>query len=294
MKLKSVIDDISIPDNGIYNSEEWFIYIQGIIKHVLKYSHGDRELFENLFIDDSGFYPSTLDRATIINNIKEYINALFVMNNYKYHKLYEALFAEFNPLWNVDGIETLTYTKDNTGTQGHAGSNTGTQTTVRTGNDAIAHTGSITNAETGTESTTHTGTETNTQPEKTTTDYNTTFDSATEYETHKATETYNVNILTRTPNLTDSHTAGITNTETHTDTDTHTYNNLQDQRTDNLANSDTRTDNLKEVYTETKERHGNIGVTKSTELISDAVEMYRKLDLANIISCDIIEYICYS
>lgn len=297
MKLKSIIDDINIPDNGIYNSEEWYIFIQGILKYILKYSHGERELFDDLYVENPDtLYWKILDRDVIINKVKEYINACFVMNNFRYRKLYEALFADFNPLWNVDGVETLTYVKDNTGTQGNIGSNTGTQTSVRTGSDAIAHTGAITNSESGIESTAHTGTQTNTLPEKTTTDYNTTFDSTTEYETHKSVESYNVQTTTRTDNLTDTHTAGITNTETHTDTDTHTYNSLQDQRTDNLANSNTRTDNLKEEYSEIKERHGNIGVTKSTDLVMSAADVRNdpRYDLAQIISCDIIEYICYS
>ena len=66
MILKEIIDDLTIPDNGLYNSEEWFIYIQNIIKQILKFSHGKRELFLDL-VDD--------DRTVTISNVEEYINA---------------------------------------------------------------------------------------------------------------------------------------------------------------------------------------------------------------------------
>lgn len=229
MILKEIIDDLTIPDNGLYNSEEWFIYIQNILKYILKYSHGNREIFLDL-VDD--------DRTVTISNVEEYINALFIMNNFKYKKLCEALFAEFNPLWNVDGKETMIYTRDNTGTQTNVVDHTGSQDIDHTLTEGIIHTSAT---------------------------------SKTSYNS-----------------------SAFNDVEKTVDTPSGTFNKDEMDRTDTLTDDATRTDNLKEEYSEVKIRQGNIGVTKSTDLIESAVELRRKYDLANLISSDIIEYIAYS
>lgn len=126
---------------------------------------------------------------------------------------------------------------------------------------------------TGTQGTsgTNTGTETTADTSGSlTTNSNTTFDSSTEFETGKS-DTQNRGQIQRTDNLAHSET-----------------------RTDNLKEDATRTDNLHEHYFETKIRGGNIGVTKSSELVEDSILLRLRYNLVNIISKDIVSFISYS
>lgn len=147
--------------------------------------------------------------------------------------------ADFNPLWNVDGVEGF-ISKD---------THTGTDTTRHTGTDRVNRddTGNITKS--GNETNVSSGTDTSI-------DSNTTYNSSTFYDNDK-------------------------NTYNHGKSDTHTYNQVRDTHdlhnldvtTYNSQNDETR--NLTDNHVDLKVRQGNIGVTKSTDLIKDNQAMYQ-------------------
>lgn len=147
--------------------------------------------------------------------------------------------ADFNPLWNVDGVEGF-ISKD---------THTGTDTTRHTGTDRVNRddTGNVTKS--GNETNVSSGTDTSI-------DSNTTYDSSTFYDNDK-------------------------NTYNHGKSDTHTYNQVRDTHdlhnldvtTYNSQNDETR--NLTDNHVDLKVRQGNIGVTKSTDLIKDNQAMYQ-------------------
>ena len=72
---------------------------------------------ENTFIED-----------VLVSYVNDEIDTVFLMNNEKYKRIYEALSSNYNPLWNVDGEETVTYIKGNSGTVKNDEHNTGTIT----------------------------------------------------------------------------------------------------------------------------------------------------------------------
>ena len=265
------IKDINgfIPTRGFYNSSKWFSLVGDILEPTIKAYYGERELFK--------YSGNTI--AEKIAEIKSQIDCLFMANNFNYEKIADAITAEFNPVWNVESKETLEYDRDNTGTQENEIEHTGTQGTSGTN--------------TGTETTADTS-------GSLTTNSTTTFDSTNEYETGQS-DVQNRGQIQRTDNLAHSETRtdNLAHSETRTDNLSHS-----ETRTDNLAHSETRTDNLKddatrtddlhEHYFETKIRGGNIGVTKSSELVEDSILLRLKYNLVNIISKDVASFISYS
>lgn len=215
-------------------------------------------------------------------------------------KLYQALRSKYDPIWNVDGVEIETISRElqreeegaktNTGTSTTADTgtstktNTGTGTTTETGTDAHANTGTTTTANTGTQATAKTGSDT-VEEDTTTTAGTTTYDSATFYDKEKTvidgeTETTYNNTETRTDNLTELVTDATTTTETKNLTTQQTDNfsegltrNLQSQRTDNLTEATEGSGSETESTERRLERHGNIGVTKTQDLIMSQFEV---------------------
>lgn len=281
--------------------------------------------------------------------VKPYVDkellAMFRMKSASYQKLYDALNAEYNPLYNVDATESKSYQKDNSGTQGN--------TNIKSGNmtDNVAYTGkeTDTNTETGdiidsntkygseTETTTYKGAELDTTTKsgnevlsKVGGEINstTTFDSVTPQETTRQmsanptsdTTTYN-NVQDKNykvfgtdssgtidTNLSrkDMHEKSYLNYEDRNSrsfgTDGHIienekeFTNRADNRTvtyNNVQDANTRTDNLKEVYAESVRRYGNIGVTKSTDLIESEILLREKYNIAEMIARDMANFICY-
>lgn len=132
---------------------------------------------------------------------------------YNWARLYYALSLQYNPLYNVDGVETTVYgSKTDTFNEGNREHTEGAKTYTN-------------------------GSQTNTS-----TDYSVSYDAQQEKETGKTSDTIGQKI--------DSE-AQYTNTDTHA-LDTSVYG----QHTDTLT------------------RKGNIGVTKSTELLRDTFSLY--------------------
>lgn len=90
--------------------------------------------------------------------------------NENWKRVWDVLFSEYNPIWNVDGdiVETETRNLKGTETGSTGQKQTGTDTlgktgkisTVESGSDSIAHTGTDANVESGQDSLTRTGTDT--------------------------------------------------------------------------------------------------------------------------------------
>lgn len=196
MQLKKFKNDNIIPANGYYNSSNWYVACSGQLQTMLLSLHGNR--YVNYELDDPLDYdPETLVSDTL-EYIKDQINALFIINNEAYTKMYDVLTLEYNPIWNYDGENTLTYTKENTGTDNVSGSNTGTD--------------NVSGSNTGTQTHKDTTSDINTSS-------NTTYDSGTELEVSKNVLTHDPNgSIVRTDNLanTNNRTLNLANTNNRT------------------------------------------------------------------------------
>lgn len=355
-KLKDLSEKNIIPNNGRYYNEQWYVYVSSVIKQLLMNYYGKRYLLYDFTYDEiEGKTKNEIIDDLLVPFVKNEIDCTFIKNNDNYIKMFNAIKATYNPLYNVDGTETLEYTKTNTGTQKieNDGTNTDNGSEVLSGgySDTTTFNGTETNTNTknGTETKalTYTGTETNTKTlsgsETDTTTFsgtenkeniksgnvvksNTTYESDTFTNSEK--ETYN--------DLTDSETTTFNNRQDSTaktfnnrsDTDTKTYANRNDTEQLTFGNrSDTdvksfdnrndvtsrqynnhtntishsivnenenlRTDNLTESYIETRIRQGNIGVTKSTDLIESEMILRERYNFLEIVMKDIVNDICY-
>lgn len=114
------------------------------------------------------------DNNTLTDEQKQTLaDLVYGICNENWKRVWEALFADYNPIWNVDANITETETRDLIGTekgttgQKHTGTDTlgkmGTISTVESGSDSIEHTGTDTDAESGQDSLTRTGTDTHTE-----------------------------------------------------------------------------------------------------------------------------------
>ena len=91
-------------------------------------------------------------------------------------KMLDALRKNYNPIWNVDGVEGTIHQSTHTGTD--TDKKTGTDTTSGSETGTVTNTGKSTNTRTGNETDTPTGKDINTG-------FNTTFDSSTFRDTQK-------------------------------------------------------------------------------------------------------------
>lgn len=188
-------------------------------------------------------------------------------------KMLDALRKNYNPIWNVDGVEGTIHQSTHTGTD--TDKKTGTDTTSGSETGSITNTGKSTNTRTGNETDTPTGKDINTG-------FNTTFDSSTFRDTQKTEATFEQRV------------------------DTHTYNQVKDTfevdaenpttETRNLANGGStqynsqnqKTLNLKDEDLDMKIRQGNIGVTSTQSLIRQQIDL---TDLDDIITYAIHDFV---
>ena len=190
---------------------------------------------------------SVKDYFDSIKELKGKIDDIYLLNKYKYYKLIELGGYTYNPLFNVDGVEEFTYLE-----------NDGTVTTAK--NLVYA---AKTNTETGTVGTSGSQTFTNDITEKQTATYDDPTYRANEKNIHNGS-------------------IGNTNTDTynksygegaHTDQDntTTTHGHAMNGENDYSGGTDTFGNVViggDRYHTEKKVRQGNIGVTKTQELIA--------------------------
>lgn len=305
-------------------------------------------------VTNPGFYDTETNQfidsiGNDINGAVTMFQALFTMwkndRRKAFTKLYEGFIANFNPLWNVDGVTgtireisgTDTGSQENAHT-GHDKTNTedngsitrsGSETDLKTGNIETAMSGSRDLTRTGSESDNQYGTKTNTRTGSETnassgadtdTVKKTTFDSGTLRDTDQTltdygkSETKTYNSVRDVESYTDYETEKVYNSVKDSETfqnrkDTETYNNLTDQKTynnvkdthdldgwsDTVYNSkNTRTDNLAHYQKdiELEIRQGNIGVTKSTDLLEGLLDLEDKNMLIDYFIADFIHNYC--
>lgn len=161
-------------------------------------------------------------------------------------KLLNALRSKYDPIWNVDGTETETIIRDLDTTNSGQKQNTGTQTNTDTGTETKANTGTSALAKTGTEGT---------QGTSGTTTQNSPYDDNLFYNKEKV-------------DVTNGETTTFNTTDTRTDNlNEQVSKSLQNQRTDNLSESESGSGTEDETTTRTLKRQGNIGVTKTQDLL---------------------------
>ena len=159
-----------------------------------------------------------------------------------FEKMYQAIRKEYNPIWNVDGVEGFVSKDTHTGTDIIA--HKGKDTTLTEDNGNITKTGSETIATTGSD---------------TSTDSNTTYDSSSFYDNNK-------NVL--------QHGA----TDTHTYNSVRDNHDLDGKNETTYNSPNEQTKNLTDNHVDLKVRQGNIGVTMTQQLETAEMEFRMKWD----------------
>ena len=277
-----------------YNGQTHTLFNTYTFKKKLLYTYTSWCLFS------PGFYDPVTD--TYINTVEDINDAILLLHDlftewvqnrqHAFSKMYAALVAEYNPLWNVDGVEGLITKTTHTGTNTNAKS--GTDTVAGSGTDTVASSGTDTDTLSGIDTfdhdvtkdeTTRTGNETNADTGTDTTRRSVaTFDSNDDAVPYNAegvthgkttTTTYNNVKDARIVDAQDKTTYGKVDTVAYGKTDTTTYGKT-DTTTYNSSNTETR--NLVDEYLEMKIRQGNIGLTKSTELVESEMRLRKDWD----------------
>lgn len=232
-------------DDGTLKNYSWLMDIPDMFAKLHCGSKKVSEVVKDLYNDDPVLFITTT-LPTLVQTVAD---------NYKYQigALIESNTLYFNPLWNVDGTEKVTEdrAKRESNTENKFGNDTAYTTSVQYGQDQ--NTTKYGNDASYTEQTQY-GADTNTHKTNPFNDSDTSYvSSVDERSMHTDTTTYNPH-------------ADVSTRSQHTDTTT--INPHTDKgHTENLAYKDTIT----------TERHGNIGVTKSTELLRDARELPTEL-----------------
>ena len=237
-------DSLKPTDNQLMpiKDEDWWKALKPHFDDLLWLYYSDRVVFIN-----EKFRKNMTDAETITNIIRSF--AIFLKSkNYTFSKLYETTVLEYNPLWNVDGVE------------GHIVENSGDAVSInkKTGSDGLNRNISGSDTRRGTnEKDINTSSRDGGQNNHT--NSGTTFDSGG-------------NFLARER---DVDTFGKTNTGSESEDGSFTENGTKTERV-----TDTNTYNSQNKVTDTNENHtlemtirqGNIGVTKSTDLIDSQRE----------------------
>lgn len=265
----------------------------------------NKEEIENFLLIHSGNRPLVYTREFILTAVLTELLA----RKYMLDTLYDTMNFDYNPIWNVDGTETIEYTKDNTGTvrniesinesiqraidvedthtgtdaNAHTGTtttaDTGTETNVMDYDDSVTHGGTVTTNHTGTDANAHTGTVTNAEDvTDTATTSKTAYNDATFVNAEKVTDvvdkdtTTNYNdTTTETRNLSD---AEIINTNDLTAKDVTETKTLNTSATTTHADTITETRNLTDVRDEdsTETRTGSNSDLRTDALTEDYTE----------------------
>lgn len=279
---------------GDIASALWYAFIKTQFNDYVWSNYYKRELYDNPKFNNE-------DLEANLANIKRTLLIHFKSKARLYDRMFNAYMADFNPLWNVDGVVGEIREINHTGTDTNA--HTGSDTVATTDGGTLVRTGNETDAYTGKQATTRTGDQTTTyEGSDITVKSNTTFDSATFNPVEKVETGFsNEQGHEREDNV---HYGNVKDeTEFTNRTDTHTYNSVTDTR--NLTGSGTNTYNstntntkaLKDTDLFMQIRQGNIGVTKSSELLADAMELYglnELMDFVHFVVNDSINQVAYS
>lgn len=296
----------------------WYTYLKGKFNDEVWANFYDRELFDTRKFNLD-------DEDDIYDNIIKTIKIRLINRQRIYERMFNAFVADFNPLWNVDGVTGTIRESNHTGSITNTGktdtTNTGQTDTTHTGESETTKTGKTDTTNTGQHSTTKSGNETST-PTGTEIDknYNTTFDSSSYRDVSKTEKTFDTRQDTRTyNNVKDEYKVDAQNPlkESYVIDDENplkdkykidAQNPLKDQykidplnplktsykidEQNPLKEQRNLTDNDLEMII----RQGNIGVTRSDELIMHALELFDSslYDWVRYITNDLISQVTYS
>ena len=282
---------------GAAASKEWWTALKGQFDDLIWMYYPERTVFVNTRFD-----PEDPDKA--YTNIRKTFGIWIKSKLPMLDMLWKIFNADFNPLWNVDGVTGTVSQDDHTGTDVDA--KTGSDTLRQSGSDSLQLSGSDVQQASGTDTAQASGTDSSeshiTRDETTRTGSQAVVGSGTDVNSHGVftfddtttskpssidsteygkTETTNYN------NVRDSHVSDGNNEVTYGREDQTTYGRRdqttygrkdtttygkQDQQT--YGSTLTNTKNLTDKHIEMVIRQGNIGVTRSDELLAHALDLY--------------------
>ncbi len=212
-------------------SSEWWSKLSPMFDDLIWLYYGDRTVFLN-----NKFNPQ--EPSNCRENIRKTFGIYLKSRCRQIDRIYDAFMRDFNPLWNVDGVEGFISKDTHTGTdtQAHRGKDTtlteDNGTITKSGNEAIISSGTDTSI-----------------------DSNTTYNSSNFFDgdknvlEHGKTDTHNYNDVKDTRDL--------------------------DGKNETSYNSDlTNTKDLVDEHVDLKIRQGNIGVTQSDKILGDSMRLY--------------------
>lgn len=235
------------------------------------------------------------------NRLARRIQAVIHMNKAKYLKNIELQGYAWNPLWNVDGTEVETYTSNRSDTINEKYGKGTTMTSTGSTSETIDETygkgttmtateskdTTVSDHESSTQTTKHAG-QTSDYTDTTSFDYHgAVIDPSNPSSGEEGSRKYIPKDRTitdrskETETLSDSKSGGSTTNDTGNSSEVWSGNDTKkgsnsgtDNRSDVWSGEDSKsgTNTSTDEHTLTKERHGNIGVTKTTELIDSARE----------------------
>ena len=218
------------------NDAEWYIKLKPHFDDLIWQYYSDRVVFiDNRFKADD-------DDFEMIDNIRKAFAINLTTRAYTYAKLYETTVLEYNPLWNVDGVE------------GHIREYNKTEKTKddHKGNDKLTRDMKTIYNENSSHDTTYENDETTVYTSKNT------YDSGnTAYPTETVKTVHRGDLNDPAVNIAMTHGGDVADRGTDK-TDFNSYHDINS------------TDHLNEL--EMTIRQGNIGVTKSTDLIDSQRE----------------------
>lgn len=251
------------------------------------------EYYDVLYGQNYFCIPLTTEGSTqyadSLRELTRRISAIYEINKPKYLKMAELYGLKWNPLWNVDGVEKYTYL-ENSGVNDVNNTKVFGQHTdnIQFDKGAQSDSGSDSNVKTGSEAKTGGKSETHED-----TNSATSFDSTEFADTEhnigsknitSESETTNFNNITDTGSHSDTYGARQDNTETtygsqtNTDNTIITHHNAKNGNSEYTGGVDGFGNTVvggDKYHTDIKERHGNIGVTETTKLLTDALEWYK-------------------
>ena len=283
-------------------SSLWYQYIKGKFDDKVWEDFYSRQVFNVMKFNNE---DNSVNYANIIKSIK----IRLLTKSRIYERMFNAFMSDYNPLWNVDGVtgtvRQSTHTGDITNTGKTETTNTGKSETTNTGKNSNTRTGNETNAPTGKDIS-----------EKSVT----TFDSSTYRDTEKTENSFE--------SRTDTHTYNSVKDEYLIDSQNpmkesyqidsqnplkesyqidsqnplkETYqidsqNPLKQSYQIDSQNPLKESRNLTDEDLEMIIRQGNIGVTKSSELLLDTLALYdnQLMDFVHYVVNDCINQISYS
>lgn len=288
---KKIFSDYLISTvNQFYNvvSTDWLTSaIINAVNDTIELDFGYREL-----VDDND------NLSTLETRVNKRSTNIIIRNYMKYDRLFKVFNMEYNPLWNVDGVETTTrVTESENSTNGESMTETTYDTETE---DNFTDELTLDTSENYDNTTTHSGTDETTVDydktetsgiNETSTESRTTFDSSNFNDTDKnvkiGTDTVtgsgsDVTSVSHGEIITDDSTTTRGGTETTTKRGTQTHTG-KDKTEGTTSGTDTGTVNESIEL----ERHGNIGVTSSQKLFTEETQVAELNKIIDIIALDV-------